>query len=165
MKTSKSSLFLMELIIAILFFALASAVCLQLFTKAHLLGASTINQNNGLLWCQNIAELYLGSIEEHSTESANEYILYLQDQLSLDNTLDASFIVSNEDGFSLYFDKNWHSCSLDDSWYHVDFKNQGYNLDTHLNEAFVKALDKNNTVIYELSLQKYVAERSEILYE
>lgn len=37
MKKSRSSLFLIELTISILFFALASAACIQLFVKAHLL--------------------------------------------------------------------------------------------------------------------------------
>ena len=40
-KSSRSALFLMELIFSILFFALASAVCVQLFVKAHLLSVST----------------------------------------------------------------------------------------------------------------------------
>ena len=35
MNRSKTSLFLMELIIAILFFSLSCAVCIQLFFKAH----------------------------------------------------------------------------------------------------------------------------------
>ncbi|MEG2649608.1 MAG: hypothetical protein RSA63_01905, partial [Eubacterium sp.] len=39
--TSKNSLFLMELIIAIFFFVLASGVCIQIFVKAHVLSATT----------------------------------------------------------------------------------------------------------------------------
>ena len=45
MKHSRSSLFLMEMIIAILFFSLASAVCIQLFARSHLLSTQTVNQN------------------------------------------------------------------------------------------------------------------------
>lgn len=37
--SSKSGLFLIELIIAIVFFAVASAICIQLFVKAHLISA------------------------------------------------------------------------------------------------------------------------------
>ena len=59
--TSKSALFLMELIIAIFFFSLASAVCIQLFVKAHLMGTSNTNKNHALLWAQNIAETYTGT--------------------------------------------------------------------------------------------------------
>lgn len=39
--SSRSGLLLMEIIIAILFFSLASAICLQLFVKAHNLGQDT----------------------------------------------------------------------------------------------------------------------------
>lgn len=39
--TSKNSLFLMELIIAIFFFVLASGVCIQIFVKAHVLSTDT----------------------------------------------------------------------------------------------------------------------------
>lgn len=57
----------MELIISILFFALASAVCIQLFVKAHLLGNETMEQNKAIMWCQNLAELFTecdGSLDE-----------------------------------------------------------------------------------------------------
>jgi hypothetical protein len=44
-KNSKSSLFLMELIIVIMFFALASGNCIQLFAKAHqITKATTVEQ-------------------------------------------------------------------------------------------------------------------------
>ena len=48
-KNSSSSLFLMELIIAILFFSLASTVCIQLFVKAHLLTEKSVNINQSIL--------------------------------------------------------------------------------------------------------------------
>ena len=39
--SSRSGLLLMEIIIAILFFSVVSAVCLQLFVKSHNLGQDT----------------------------------------------------------------------------------------------------------------------------
>lgn len=59
MKHSRSSLFLMELIIAILFFSLASAVCIRLFVKSHLVSESTVNQNHAITHAQNMAEVWL----------------------------------------------------------------------------------------------------------
>lgn len=38
---SKSTLFLIELVIAILFFAISSAVCVQIFAKAHIFSTET----------------------------------------------------------------------------------------------------------------------------
>ena len=54
----KSSLFLMELIFTILFFALASAVCMQLFARAHTLQTDTEDLNQSLLLAQSAAEAF-----------------------------------------------------------------------------------------------------------
>lgn len=64
MKSSKTSLFLMELIIAILFFSISSAVCIQLFVKSHLLDQKTQEENRLLITCQNLNEIYLGILPE-----------------------------------------------------------------------------------------------------
>ena len=61
MKHSRSSLFLMELIIAILFFSLTGAVCIQLFVKAHLISRSTIELNHAIVQAQNLAEIWLSA--------------------------------------------------------------------------------------------------------
>lgn len=61
MKHSRSSLFLMELIIAILFFSLTGAVCIQLFVKAHLISRSTIELNHAIVQAQNLAEIWLST--------------------------------------------------------------------------------------------------------
>ena len=47
----------MEMIIAILFFSLASAVCIQLFARSHLLSTQTVNQNHAVVQAQNLAEI------------------------------------------------------------------------------------------------------------
>ncbi|MEG2770399.1 MAG: hypothetical protein RR902_06225 [Oscillospiraceae bacterium] len=56
--TSKSSLFLMELIIAILFFSVSSAICVQLFVTAHLKSESSVNLNLAVLQAETVAEQY-----------------------------------------------------------------------------------------------------------
>lgn len=50
----------MELIIALLFFSLASTVCIRLFVKAHSLSAQTVDQNYAVNYAQNMAEAFLG---------------------------------------------------------------------------------------------------------
>lgn len=60
MKHSKASLFLMELIIALLFFALSSTVCIRLFVNAHSLSQQTVDQNFALNYAQNMAEAFTG---------------------------------------------------------------------------------------------------------
>lgn len=57
---SKTSLFLMELIIAILFFSISGAICVQLFVKAHMLSETSVEMNNSVLWTQNVSETFHG---------------------------------------------------------------------------------------------------------
>lgn len=57
----KSSLFLLELILAILFFSIASAVCVQLFVKAHLLSRDAQNLSIAVNECADAAEIIYSS--------------------------------------------------------------------------------------------------------
>lgn len=54
----KTGLFLMELIIAILFFSLAAAICIQLFVKSHMISEHSIVLNHSILLAQNTAEIF-----------------------------------------------------------------------------------------------------------
>lgn len=56
--SSKSGLFLIELIIAIVFFAVASAICIQLFVKSHLISARSNDIGMASVIAQNAAEQY-----------------------------------------------------------------------------------------------------------
>lgn len=55
---SKSGLFLLELIIAIVFFALSSVICIQLFVKAHTLSQKNTELNMAVIQAQNAAEAF-----------------------------------------------------------------------------------------------------------
>lgn len=78
MHSSKSSAFLMELILSILFFSIASAVCIQLFAKAHLLDQKTGFQNQAVIWSESLSSLWqaadgsLSPVWEHLTEDYPE---------------------------------------------------------------------------------------------
>ena len=58
--SSRSGLFLMELIVSILFFSLAGAICVKLFVGSHLLSQKSVELNQSLEWCQNTAEIFYG---------------------------------------------------------------------------------------------------------
>lgn len=58
---SKTSLFLMELIITILFFSIAGAVCVQFFVKAHTIGIQTKELNHAVTAAQGFAEVMRGT--------------------------------------------------------------------------------------------------------
>ena len=96
-ENSRTSLFLMELIIVILFFALASAVCLRLFSGAYLLAEKDRNLNHALIWSQNFSESFYG---------CNGRILQMHNQYPdafvsvSDNETDGSIV--------LFFDEDWN---------------------------------------------------------
>ncbi|MBP3604242.1 MAG: hypothetical protein J6J79_08870 [Lachnospiraceae bacterium] len=58
--SSKTSLFLMELIIAIFFFSLAGALCIQMFVESHRISKDSVALHHGVLWTQNFAESFYG---------------------------------------------------------------------------------------------------------
>ena len=89
----KSSLFLMEIMINILFFAVLVTICLQLFFKAHTLSENTSVLHRAVTTCTSIAEVY------QSSTDGEEIILSVYP-----NTL---FL---EDTILIYFDKNFIPC-------------------------------------------------------
>ncbi len=56
-RTSKSGLFLMELVLIILFFAITSAVCVNLFANAHLTSVAGKDLNKAVVEVQTAAEV------------------------------------------------------------------------------------------------------------
>lgn len=58
MKHNKTGLFLMEMIVAILFFSLASALCIQLFTQAKKTNESSQKQDRAVDMATQIVERF-----------------------------------------------------------------------------------------------------------
>ena len=58
--SSKSGIFLMELILYILFFSIAAAVCVKLFVTAHRLSDQSVNLNHAVAMAESIAEAFYG---------------------------------------------------------------------------------------------------------
>lgn len=65
-RRSGSSLFLLELIIAMLFFSLSCTVCVRLFVKASALSSETVSLNKSVLLAQEKAEEFsAGTLTEN----------------------------------------------------------------------------------------------------
>ncbi|MBQ5850508.1 MAG: hypothetical protein IIW54_06810 [Lachnospiraceae bacterium] len=96
--TSRSGLFLIELIISIFFFIVASAIVIQLFAKAHFISTDAIDINHALFHTQNISEIFIGnngdfkSLKTEYTETLNDTNIYS--------------ITDNE--LIILFDKKWN---------------------------------------------------------
>lgn len=100
---SKSNLFLIELIIVILFFSIASSVCVQLFVKSHILSQNTENTNQAILWTQNISEVFYSQNGNfHSLKN-----FFHENSLSLDNNMYSNLLKEYDDSLILYFDSDW----------------------------------------------------------
>lgn len=102
MKHSKSALVLMELIIVILFFSLASTVCIQLFAKSHLLSRQTVNENHAVIHAQNLAECFL------ATEG---------DMTQIKTLFPTCVPNTSGDTVTLLFDKDWKECDETNACY------------------------------------------------
>ena len=90
----RSSLFLLELIIAILFFSLTSAVCVQIFVRAHLISRQTQELNTALEKVSGFSEVFLDG----------EYFSAL---LHVD-----ARVSENEDGSAEYLEYNEKNCMV-----------------------------------------------------
>ncbi len=99
MNASKSGSFLMELILSILFFSVASAVCIQLFAKAHLLDQKTGYQNQAVIWAENLASLW---------QAENGDLSVVRDTLCADYAAAPGSVVLSDSGSLLlvYLDKD-----------------------------------------------------------
>lgn len=168
-KKSKSGLFLMELIVIILFFSLASTVCIQLFVKSHLLGKETKELNHSVLQAQNIAESFLGSSGEVShlltcfpeafvsNNSLGEFEIYLM--------YDKDFQITTDYTDCIYFShvqivESDHICS---AFIDVCSLSSKLSIDSTLPELVNNNLDQDGPsfikILYSLSVDKYEPER------
>lgn len=134
----KSSLFLMELIIAIVFFALASSVCLQLFVKSHLLSRQTKELNTAVNLCSSAAE----SI--HQCEGSEEVLRELMPQLT----------VSQEKPLLAYYDEEFQACSPGDADYILEILlDTG---DTMVSAEVSLMAEASKEIIYELPVKVHL---------
>ena len=64
--SSRSGIFLMELMLSILFFSIAAAVCVELFAISHQLSNKGVNLNYAVATAESIAEAFSGCNGEES---------------------------------------------------------------------------------------------------
>lgn len=135
--STKSGLFLIELIIAILFFSLASAICIQLFIKAHFVSSNSEDLSMALNQSQSVAEYF-----KASNGTSAELVNMLDGELG-----------EKPNEIILNYDKNWNTAVT----------NPVYQLSISLDEknpvtatiSVTKVSDKDN-IIYSLETKKYI---------
>ena len=131
----RSSLFLMELMIAILFFALASAVCVRFFVKSH-----TLNTES-----QNLS---------HATNIATSVAEIVRTQESPLNCLTEQFPYGEafNSHYQFYYTSEWQLCSLEDASFIVSLETT----DEGTLESNLISITEGEDTIYQLTVKKYV---------
>jgi Tfp pilus assembly protein PilV len=160
----QSRLFLLEITLAILFFSLASAVCLRCFAKSHILSTQAAELNQAVSQSENIAEL-LRSLPENDRKDAQKISNVLQleypavnfSATDMDTDIDTEIDSAQKSwgSWSLYFDSDWNSCQQAQAVYQIQI--QAFCEDSvilfHLNaESVSSSLDSSDS-IYQLDLK------------
>lgn len=144
MRHSKTGLFLMELIIVICFFALTSAISLQVFVKAHSFDVATENMLNSVIWADNVSEIFY---EYGSNPEA------MASMLAPENTY-----LINSKTIVFYLDKEYEPVAINSDDTHftasVFFKAEG-SLDTM---SFMFKDVKKQKEIYNFKYQRHIKE-------
>ncbi len=131
----RSSLFLLELIIAILFFILAATACVKCFVHSHQVEKDSIAQNQAVLISASIAEVF------RSQEDPQDILQQLY-----------PVGCYSEDTFYIYYDNNWEMCSASDACYTVSFTTE---YRQPFKEGYICVSD-SDSVIYDLTIDKYM---------
>lgn len=137
-KKSKTSLFLMELIITMMFFSVCAAVCLQMFVKTHLLGKETMELNHAVAEAQCFAEIMRG------TDGTIEDIMkYYPDAAS-----------DGESFFEVYYDDEFFQCDYSRAAYEADISLRPDGSIQNMTVQIMRISD--NKEIYTLNATKYI---------
>lgn len=133
----RSSLFLVELMVSILFFALASAVCIQIFAKSHTKSIETARLNMAVAKTQSAAEVFLNS---DSPEDMLP-VVFPEGQMNVDT-------------FTMYYDKDFNSCKEKDASYALKIIIHSKAQD-QISQITVSSIGSEK-VIYSLEVKKHI---------
>ncbi|MGN0351753.1 MAG: hypothetical protein ACI4ES_08880 [Roseburia sp.] len=97
---SKSSIFLMEIILDIFLFSILLTVCLQLFSKSDSLSAKSGRLEHAVLCCTSIAETF-----QSAADGKSALLEAYPDSTNLDN------------GLLIYFDDSFTECHMSAATY------------------------------------------------
>ncbi len=107
---NRSGIFLLEIMLAILLFSIASALCLQMFAKSRQTSKDTANLTQAADQVQNAAEWIKYAAEPTIWDSENTFF----PDCLLKEYPDA---VIGSDKIQIYFDENWNYCQKESGVY------------------------------------------------
>lgn len=145
-----SSLFLLELILAVLFFSVASALCIQIFTKAHLMSQDARDLNFAVNEVSSMAEqISAGTLHPDTAASSD------------DTASDSSTQISNDawQDDTAYYDSSYAFCEKADAVYvlTVHYEPEDTLLKAHISMDTIA----DNRNIYTLDVTNHLQRRAE----
>lgn len=159
-----SSLFLLELILAVLFFSVASALCIQIFTKAHLMSQDARDLNFAVNEVSSMAEqISAGTLHPATAASSDDTAASSGDTAasSGDTASDPSTQISNDawQDDTAYYDSSYASCEKADAVYvlTVHYEPEDTLLKAHISMDTIA----DNRNIYTLDVTKHRQRRAE----
>lgn len=132
----RSNLFLMEMILAILFFSLASAVCMQLFVKARTLSQKTSQQNHAMSIAKSAASIF-----ETGDGTLESLLSEYPDSLAEGTKL------------TIYYDEKWEACSSKECQYRMTLKLDQQ--ENGLTLADIQVEDSHHTELFDITASCY----------
>ncbi len=165
-RARSSSLFLMELILAILFFSVASAVCVQFFVKSHLMSRESGVLTNAVNECSGIAEIIC------TTDSLSEGVRLLRLQYAEGeypewvDASDAQDTVEDDPvqqtRISFYYDEFFEICERTNAAYAltVDLTQEEQMINVVLEVNASRAKEGTDEPVYRLETRHHIARRT-----
>ena len=136
--TRRSTLFLMELMMAILLFSLAATVCVQVFVKSHTLEKESTDLSHAVFASSSVAEIFRNS---------DDYTVLLKKEFPLAK--------SDERSLQIFYDKEWEPVAESEAEYQLLFVTDR-DTDLVTGRITVSSISADVSAIYELQVNKYV---------
>ncbi len=145
-KSSKSTLFLMELMIAILMFSLCAAVCLSLFGASRTMTDDSDNLNHAVALSKSAASCYKAA---NGDLTVTAQLMY---------GAEAGIVNETTDKMIFYYDGHWNPAKhfVEDGFY-LQIENDSKN-DNLLREAMITVCHADQTQIFQLQVKKAVTD-------
>ncbi len=110
---NRSGIFLLEIMLAILLFSIAGALCLQMFAKSRQMSKDTADLTQAAAHVQNAAELMKYAAEPTVWDTENTFF----PDCLLKEYPDA---VVSSNNIQIYFDENWNYCQKESGVYRME---------------------------------------------
>ena len=136
--SSRSSLFLMEMIVTILFFSLAAAICVRCFVSAHMMGKETYELNHAIAIATGYAEVMRGTDGDINSIQA----VYPESV-----KVDDSYLM-------IFYDSSFNPCDPEAAVYAGDVTLTPNGAIQNMHVKIIRVEDSE--IIYELDATKYM---------